>query len=441
MSHSLCQLSLIRQTSSGGTCQRRSSGVREFGCRGTSSSAIVWVRSGCRGVFMCNGLRLTCGSQQGLCLCNPPTPPPPPPPLPSRPLKRQALGLFRKLRAYLVRVYPEETLPTDLAGLQRLFDSLDLFYARKTGKAYLRKQCSIPYVPAPGAFFMAPKAVPQRCDKELTAGANFYRHSHPIVLLHTSQQGCFESGITARFGPQPSWTPHTALVRYIFYPAGFCRNATFSATRKSALNDTCTVFDLRGSQHVSAVFRLRKGDLLEITQYGGWLTPSRGSRVKGLWANLWRGSGVFMRLGTPLASMCKMGAIIDMIEALHQRDALAIGGLVELLSASEAVSRAHVQFPSATLADALARHCLLQCPCMRTVAWTDKPPAGFPALMARWLSYIQGLAPSSAVVAFLSLTYPTEANPFSARLTAELLPVKSPRDLLKSRVAFVPTLI
>eukprot|EP00966_Prymnesium_polylepis_P249998 5779168-Prymnesium_polylepis.1 len=67
----------------------------------------------------------------------------------------------------------------------------------------------------------------------------------------------------------------------IFYPAGFCANAT----RKSALNDSCTEFDLRGDRHVANLFELREGSRLEITQYGGWLTSGE-SRTKGLWMNV-----------------------------------------------------------------------------------------------------------------------------------------------------------
>ena len=131
-------------------------------------------------------------------------------------------------------------------------------------------------------------------------------------------------------------------------------------------------------------------------------------------AQVWRGSGVFVRVRAPLVSMCKMCAVVDMIEALHRRDPLVLDDVTALLRATDAVWRVRHRFAGSSTAEALAYHCLLKNPCMRTQVWAERPPAGFPALMARWLAHIQALTPPDAVAAFRSLTSPTDKMPFSS---------------------------
>ena len=317
----------------------------------------------------------------------------------AQPFPPSASRLALKLWTYLTRVYPHDDIPVDEAILSSRYKSLDFYYVRRNSWMCL------PYVP-PGAFFRAPDT-PTCCDK-LASGAAFDRHSRPIRLLHTMRRGCDVSGVTGRYGPQPSWTPHTALTRYIFYPAGFCANAT----GKSRLNESCTLFDLRGNNHVSWAFSLREGQRVEITQYGGWLEPGH-SHGKGLWANVWRGTGVFLRLGSVFVSLCKMCAVVDMIEALYRLDSHSCDDLPPLLNISGVVQRALSQHSSATIANVLAYHFIQQCPCMRTERWTTAPPAGFPALMTRWFGYIRGLTPEGTLSAFRNLTFPSEM-PFLA---------------------------
>eukprot|EP00966_Prymnesium_polylepis_P255254 5897425-Prymnesium_polylepis.1 len=252
-------------------------------------------------------------------------------------LTPSASRLAIKLWTYLARVYPHDDIPVDEAILSTRFRSLDFYYVRRNSWMCL------PYTP-PGAFFRAPET-PTCCDK-LASGAAFDRHRRPIKLLHAVRRDCHVSGVTGRYGPQPSWTPHTALTRYVFYPAGFCANAT----HKSRLNASCTVFDLRGHRRISWAFGLREGQRVEITQYGGWLEPGH-DHGKGLWANLWRGSGVFLRLGSPFVSLCKICAVVDMIEALHRLDKHSCDDLPRLLNISNMTRQALSQHSSATIAD------------------------------------------------------------------------------------------
>jgi hypothetical protein len=43
----------------------------------------------------------------------------------------------------------------------------------------------------------------------------------------------------------------------------------------------------------------------------------------GLWANIWRGTGVYMRVRQPFVSYSKMTAIVEMAEAVEARGGAA----------------------------------------------------------------------------------------------------------------------
>ena len=225
---------------------------------------------------------------------------------------------------YLRRVYVHDTLPADEVTLRRRFEDLDFYYPGAADSS------SLPCLPFTigGAYFKAPGFLPG----SLAAGASPHRYAHPITLVgaHTHANSCaFTSGVTGRHGPQPAWTPHRVLTRYIFYPAGFCENAT----QQSGLDSPCTKFNLRGSRHVTRLRALRAGDRVEVTQYGGWLNPGRESG-KGLWANIWRGTGVYLRVGAPFVSLCKVCCLVDMLELLEQRNASAVIEVSRLLGTS-----------------------------------------------------------------------------------------------------------
>ena len=209
-------------------------------------------------------------------------------------------------RSYLRWVYPG----AHFSEPHRTFASIDLFYVRDGPSC-------LPYVP-PGAFFEAP----DHLVGSLMPGASPTRYTRMLrqvdATINGSQLACFQSGVTGRHGPQPAWTPHTVLTRYVLYPAGMC----VGATRRSVPSDACASFDLRGSPPIDELFALRDGDRLEVTQYGGWLTPGRESG-NGLWANVWRGSGIFVRLAAPFVTLCKLGGLVDLLLALHRADASA----------------------------------------------------------------------------------------------------------------------
>ena len=317
-------------------------------------------------------------------------------------------------RVYLERVYPHDEPPVDPALVNDALASLDFVYT----SAPASSSVCLPFR-LHGYFYMAPARL-----SSLATGAFPTRHAqHGALLdgaLHCSSSA---SGLTGRHGPQPSWTPHTALIRYIFWPAGLCPSSLRKGWRTF---DVCTTFDLRRNAKVSALFGLRHGDRVEVTQHGGWLGPGRESG-NGFWATVWRGTGVFLRVASPFVSLSKTGALLDMLHALEQRNAsgaceevAAVLGVVHMHFVNDTLSE-RTRSPAATAAQALGAHILLRCPCMHTAWWRQtgrgplsQRPKGFAGLMSRWLSFLRTLSAADAIEAFRALTYPSQRLPFNS---------------------------
>ena len=193
-------------------------------------------------------------------------------------------------------------------------------------------------------------------------------------LLHSSYG--------ARSGPTPSWTSPLALVRYPLYPIGLAvesaplvDGAVSGASAVSgagAVSDTPSVVtspsapswayasswagktiwlphrvlsitDLptdappssssrasspsrvhvhasrRAESSLARLLEVADGDLVEIEQWGGVLNADQCPPICGLFANVWRGTGVALRATAPFASMNKGTAIVEMLTVLGER--------------------------------------------------------------------------------------------------------------------------
>ena len=275
---------------------------------------------------------------------------------------------------YLSHVYQGARIVSPRAE----YESLDFYYRTAA--------TPLPYLPA-GAFFYNSSHKVKYDSAE--RGASLFRHMEPVKLSHQANPSTFSSGTsTTRSGPQPSWTSPTAVCRYIFYPNGFCPDGT----RKLA--DGCdTVFDLEGHPQVESLFKLRAGSYVEVQQNGGWLRQPRG-----LWYNIWRGTGVFVRLAKPFVALSKVDAAIDMILALSKSEAEDIAWLLHLDVKAIAVD-------STTLQEVLAYLTLYDCPCCESTI-PARAAGSAKSEMESWLTKMRKLPPRRAIAAFRSLTHP-----------------------------------
>lgn len=243
---------------------------------------------------------------------------------------------------YLSAVYPAAAPRLRTLGdakLRALFESLDYYYACDPARSasYTRMPaCAavealglrshelppLPYVP-PGTFYRVQEPI------RLTESGSFTRFTKPVFLVsasRTTSASNFYSSWHARVGPAPSWTSPAAILRYVWAPnglrpaelgtrAGGRTSTPHRATSGPALLHPPTAGN---SARWAALAALRDGDWLEVEQYGGpmWnLCPDKC----GLWANIWRGTGVYMRVRQPFVSYSKMTAIVEMAEAVEAR--------------------------------------------------------------------------------------------------------------------------
>lgn len=255
------------------------------------------------------------------------------------------------LRRYLRAVYPmAETLRySDHSELKAIFDSLDYLYncdAEWMGAFVPPIQCmnissrtsppSLPYVP-PGIFYSLGPGAPHLTERIPKPPASIVRWLQPVEVF-TSPQGPpirMRSSMEGRFGPQPSWTPSSAIVRYVWWPVGFSRheadesNSTISQTpdghsyRPSrplvASAHTLSAAQVRKRWAFARLQALRDGDWLEVQGHGGATWVRSCPYTCGLWLNVWRGTGVFMRVRSPFVSLSKATAIADMLIEVGRR--------------------------------------------------------------------------------------------------------------------------
>lgn len=364
------------------------------------------------------------------------------------------------LRSYLTAVYPEALQLLNKLGRRQLvhrYESLDYYYSasllaleglRPPLDVQADADAQAPYIPA-GAYYRAAGAAPLDYGRlNAVLWGRYDRHDRPVEVLsralHGSQVASFHSSFGARMGPQPSWTSPLVIVRYIHHPNGLQRasaplpSTSSSLASPSALNSTLRVRPLKarvdslGSTfnlaNVSLPARLSPsdGDLLEVEQWGGLLGADECPPICGLWANVWRGTGVSLRVSRPYSSANKATALVELLDELGARNASALEDLVTVLNAREGVEQLRTRSITASgqtsLASLLAWQMLADLPC--TAAHRDPhfvavakqwerllrtTPPGAVASLVRGLGSDSALPPAfTAAARFALVRLPTE---------------------------------
>eukprot|EP00966_Prymnesium_polylepis_P011823 271681-Prymnesium_polylepis.1 len=260
-----------------------------------------------------------------------------------------ALGAIDATRHYLMAVYPAATTllqglpPAELTLRYRL---LDYLYAGCNAQALAQLRPVVtrcipvarsghaapgqageapthPYVPMGTWYRTRVRTVGPKPFQE----SGFDRFAHPVQMVSTdtapssqSDQPLLSSS-GARVGPAPSWTSVNALVRYVLHPNGLVPRSMgvlkASPPHAHAARDDA-YFDLANDDRVARLLRVSDGELLEVEQWGGWAADACPP-VCGLWANVWKGTGVAMRVRAPFASLNKATAVVEMVLELGRR--------------------------------------------------------------------------------------------------------------------------
>ena len=207
--------------------------------------------------------------------------------------------------AYMAGLYPVEGSKIDVT---EAFEALDYFYApRRDVLAPPRtldttKTPNLPYLPA-GVYYEAP---PKRRITGWIAGASqdrWWQDRTPLRRRPATKASGRASTVGSRFGPAPSWTNPLALVKYPFPLA----TDPWSPQRAELLN--------AATEEATVQLRARVvSGYVEVEQFGGprW-TLSGCPPVCGTWANVWRGTGVFLKVNRPLVAPNRLAAIVELI--------------------------------------------------------------------------------------------------------------------------------
>lgn len=211
---------------------------------------------------------------------------------------------------YLRAVYPSLSEDASPEDKRRLFESLEYYYAcsderakQMTPPARCVAVTELPYVPS-GEYFVA--AVDAARDwaslrsLKWTAPASRSRWLRPSrsVSSRESSTNLF-STIGSRLGPAPSWTNPMALIK--------------ARVEHEELKAEGGFY------------------FLEIENFGGptWVmdcTRTKGVPVCGLWANVYKGTGTFIKLTaiSTLVTQSKATAIVEMLRRLDSEQILEV---------------------------------------------------------------------------------------------------------------------
>ena len=240
-------------------------------------------------------------------------------------------SIVNAVRAYLSAVYPAAK-PTILSlepiELLTHYEALDYYYhCEPSSLINIKPAVSscvalssttlgvggeaplLPYLPH-GAYY---KPIPTSSNivSKPFNDASFTCHRTPIYILrqrlprNSNDFKQFHSQSGAKVGPAPSWTSPLAIVRYPLHPIGL-KTPQHSNSNSNPRNgmmhhqlrpprelaDGPMAFhQLDMLEKVRRLNSLKHGDLIEIEQFGGWVTENCPP-ICGLWGNVWSGTGV-----------------------------------------------------------------------------------------------------------------------------------------------------
>lgn len=190
--------------------------------------------------------------------------------------------------------------------------------------------------------------------------ASYFRHKAPLHLhdgnLSREEIRSFHSNAGAKVGPAPSWTSPLALTRYPLFPIGIRldANGEIAGQRpQREMGGGRTAFDVQNVSRVQRLLSLKDGELIEVEQWGGWVM-SECPPICGLWGNIWKGTGLTMRVSKPFVALSKITAIVQMILNVGARNVTALAALASVLKFDSEVAMAHAKYPEAKLAECLA---------------------------------------------------------------------------------------
>ena len=241
----------------------------------------------------------------------------------------------RRIERYMTRVYPVDAARQagDAKQLKQAFEGLHYFYAPHRNILEPARDLKtdaaprLPYLPS-GAWYAAPRNYSRFTGWIASASAErWWRVSEehqpppfkrpPLRTVRHRTAARSSSGrastIGSRFGPAPSWTNPLALVKYPFPLGG--GDWTRRELLKASLDTTLDV----------------SSGYIEVEQFGGprWAAP--GAHVAcppvcGTWANVWRGTGVFLKLNRPLVAINRLAAVVELVTQVASKE----GGKVVL---------------------------------------------------------------------------------------------------------------
>ena len=208
-----------------------------------------------------------------------------------------------QVEAYLRALYPStQRIENAVAA----FEALDYLYADRNilepPRSLAKQVPPLPYVPE-GAYYSAKPA--HRKKAKWLAGANANRWRAPVRRRQASKGASKRaSTVGGRFGPAPSWTNPLALVKYPFALASTAKEPS----RGELLAAGATPVDLSSGY-------------VEVEQFGGprW-TRSGCPPVCGTWANIWRGTGVFLKLDRPVVAPTRLAAVVELVTRIASKD-------------------------------------------------------------------------------------------------------------------------
>jgi len=283
------------------------------------------------------------------------------------------MSTLRAVRDYLRAVYPAAapSLANSPAHeLISLFESLDYYYEVDSSRGERMSPGvkfanlsgtpvppRLPYVP-PGVWFDASASK----TRDWISAGDFLRYRAPVrvILMNSSlTPSGFYSSSGSRRGPQPTWTNPMALTRYVWWPIGF----SDGVVRPNTTKDGRPLRDLKHGARVMhlplddlysgplgspggrdgrlrRLFALVSGDFVEVEHFGG---PAQDYEVPGSWSNIWRGTGVFLRVHSPFVTLHKGSAIVDLLLELDARGEELVEKYAQILGAQPSFRKVHTR--------------------------------------------------------------------------------------------------